>query len=76
MRSTIQHIQMESIMNPLTLRNLSSDSQSECIFTSLAQCEATASGGLGECDRKAVWPGEGSPVEFFRSHAALRDGPK
>jgi len=29
---------------------LSSDSQNDCGFTSLAQCEATASGGLGECN--------------------------
>jgi hypothetical protein len=28
---------------------LSSDSENDCGFTSLAQCEATASGGLGEC---------------------------
>jgi hypothetical protein len=29
---------------------LTSDSQNDCGFTSLAQCEATASGGLGECN--------------------------
>ena len=29
---------------------LSSESQNDCGFTSLAQCEATASGGLGECN--------------------------
>ena len=55
---------------------LSSDSQSDCSFTSLAQCEATASGGLGVCDSNAVWPGERGPEEFFRSHAALRVGPR
>jgi hypothetical protein len=29
---------------------LTSDSENDCGFTSLAQCKATASGGLGECD--------------------------
>jgi hypothetical protein len=49
---------------------LSSESQNDCNFTSLAQCEATASGGLGECDRMAVWPGKHGPEEFSRSHTA------
>jgi hypothetical protein len=34
---------------------LSSDSQNDCSFTSLAQCEATASGGLGVCDMVPTW---------------------
>ena len=29
---------------------LTGDSENDCGFTSLAQCEATASGGLGECN--------------------------
>ena len=35
---------------------LSSDSENDCSFTSLAQCEATASGGLGVCDMMPAWP--------------------
>jgi hypothetical protein len=34
---------------------LTSDSVNDCGFTSLAQCEATASGGLGECDLVQAW---------------------
>ena len=34
---------------------LSSDSQNDCGFASLAQCEATASGGLGVCDMAPTW---------------------
>jgi hypothetical protein len=44
---------------PSSIRNdnpghycLTSDSQNDCGFTSLAQCEATASGGLGECNAR------------------------
>jgi hypothetical protein len=55
---------------------LSSDSQSDCSFTSLSQCEATASGGLGVCDKQTEWPGERGPEEFYRSHAALRVSPR
>ena len=55
---------------------LLSDSQSNCGFTSLAQCEATASGGLGVCNSETVWPGERGPEEFSRSRAALRIGPR
>jgi hypothetical protein len=33
---------------------LSGDSENDCGFTSLAQCEATAAGGLGECDMAAA----------------------
>lgn len=34
---------------------LTGDSQNDCGFTSLAQCEATASGGLGECAMLQAW---------------------
>ena len=37
---------------------MSSESEMDCGFASMAQCEATASGGLGVCDRKAAWPRE------------------
>jgi hypothetical protein len=35
---------------------LSSDSENDCGFMSLAQCEATASGGLGVCNMAPTWP--------------------
>jgi hypothetical protein len=34
---------------------LSSDSENDCGFASLAQCEATASGGLGVCNMAPTW---------------------
>ena len=34
---------------------LSSDSENDCSFASLAQCQATASGGLGVCDMRSAW---------------------
>jgi hypothetical protein len=48
---------------------LSSDSENDCGFTSLAQCEATASGGLGVCDMMAAWPEQHGPYALYRSHA-------
>jgi Protein of unknown function (DUF3551) len=48
---------------------LSSDSQSQCGFTSLAQCEATASGGLGVCNMVPAMSDDlGS---FRRAHAQM-----
>ena len=41
--------------NAHTTYCLTSDSENDCDFTSLAQCEATASGGLGECDMRPAW---------------------
>lgn len=41
--------------NAHTTYCLTSDSENDCGFTSLAQCEATASGGLGECDMVPAW---------------------
>jgi|AmaraimetFIIA100_FD_contig_41_11075979_length_738_multi_5_in_0_out_0_1 hypothetical protein len=35
---------------------LSSDANMDCSFTSLAQCQATASGGLGECNMVVAPP--------------------
>ena len=46
---------------------LSGESANDCGFTSLAQCEATASGGLGVCDMVAVGPLEHGP---YASHAS------
>jgi hypothetical protein len=34
---------------------LSGESENDCGFASLAQCEATASGGLGVCDMAPTW---------------------
>ena len=51
---------------------LSSDSQSDCGFASLAQCEATAAGGLGVCDMVSAMPEEHSA--FARSRAQARSG--
>jgi Protein of unknown function (DUF3551) len=51
---------------------LSSDSQSDCGFASLAQCEATAAGGLGVCDMVSAIPEEHSA--FARSRAQMRSG--
>ena len=41
--------------NVRTTYCLTSDRENDCGFTSLAQCEATASGGLGECDMVPAW---------------------
>jgi hypothetical protein len=48
---------------------LSSDSQSDCGFSSLAQCEATASGGLGVCDTISALPEEHAAFGRFRAGA-------
>jgi hypothetical protein len=48
---------------------LSSDSQSDCGFASLAQCEATASGGLGVCDTISALPEEHGAFSRFRAGA-------
>jgi Protein of unknown function (DUF3551) len=37
---------------------LAGEAENDCGFTSLAQCEATASGGLGECNRAIAAPME------------------
>ena len=48
---------------------LSGDSENDCGFTSLAQCEATTSGGLGECEMvPAVLPQRG-PAALRRFQA-------
>ena len=39
---------------------LSGEAENDCGFASLAQCEATASGGLGECSRAFAQPMERS----------------
>jgi hypothetical protein len=53
---------------------LSGDGQSDCGFMSLAQCEATASGGLGVCNAVSSGPLQrdpdtlfGAPVKFHRT---------
>jgi hypothetical protein len=51
---------------------LSGDSENDCGFTSLAQCEATAAGGLGECDRVAVGPQQRGPMALHRFQAKPR----
>src|ERR1700761_1506220 len=50
---------------------LSSDSESDCGFTSLAQCEATASGGLGECSMVPAWsrPRDAYALDHFRARS-------
>jgi Protein of unknown function (DUF3551) len=53
---------------------LSSDSENDCSFVSLAQCEATASGGLGECNRVATGLEPRGAYAFYRAHAAMRRG--
>jgi hypothetical protein len=51
---------------------LSGDSENDCGFTSLAQCEATTSGGLGECEMvPAVLPQRG-PAALRRFQAKPR----
>ena len=51
---------------------LTSDSQNDCGFTSLAQCEATASGGLGVCNMVPAWSRPQDAYAFDRSR--LRSG--
>jgi hypothetical protein len=53
---------------------LSSDSQ--VIATSRAYPNARRRLRAGLCDRQTEWPGERGPEEFYRSHAALRVGPR
>jgi hypothetical protein len=53
---------------------LSGDNEADCGFTSLAQCEATASGGLGECNRVVAEPMDRGPYAFARAHARMRAG--
>ncbi len=48
---------------------LSSDSENDCSFTSLAQCEATASGGLGVCAMVAAGPEPRGAYAFYRAQA-------
>jgi hypothetical protein len=48
---------------------LSGDSENDCSFTSLAQCEATASGGLGVCQVMPAWPRERGAYARYRSLA-------
>ena len=55
---------------------LSGDSITDCSFTSLAQCEATASGGLGECNMVAAGFEQRGTYAFYRAHAAMRGGMK
>jgi len=45
---------------------LSGESENDCGFTSLAQCEATASGGLGECAMVAAIPLQRDPYALYR----------
>jgi hypothetical protein len=54
---------------------LSGDSQNDCGFMSFAQCEATASGGLGVCDVAPMWSGRGTSA-LSGSHAWMRVGRK
>ena len=51
---------------------LSGDSENDCGFTSLAQCEATAAGGLGECDRVAMGPQQRGTTVLHRFQAKPR----
>ena len=48
---------------------LTSDSENDCGFTSLAQCEATAFGGLGECDMRPAWSRPQDATALDRSRA-------
>jgi len=48
---------------------LSSDSENDCGFMSLAQCEATASGGLGVCNMAPTWPRARDAYAMQRSPA-------
>jgi hypothetical protein len=54
---------------------LSSDANMDCSFTSLAQCEATASGGLGEC-KLVVTPATRGPQALYSGHSPRRVGAK
>jgi hypothetical protein len=42
-------------IEPATTYCLSSDNGTDCSFASHAQCEATASGGLGTCTVSPMW---------------------
>ena len=44
------------------------DGQSDCGFMSLAQCEATASGGLGVCNAVSSDPLQRDPDTLFGGH--------
>jgi Protein of unknown function (DUF3551) len=48
---------------------LSSDSQNDCGFVSLAQCQATASGGLGVCSMMPAWSEQRGRNAFDRFQA-------
>jgi hypothetical protein len=48
---------------------LSSDSENNCGFVSLAQCEATASGGLGVCSMMPAWSEQRGRNAFDRWQA-------
>ena len=48
---------------------LTSDAQSDCGFVSLAQCEASAAGGLGSCDAAAGWSDDRSAFTRMRGQA-------
>jgi hypothetical protein len=48
---------------------MSGESENDCGFTSLAQCEATASGGLGECAMVAARPLQRDPYALYRFQA-------
>jgi hypothetical protein len=63
---------------PATARNycLSGDANMDCSFTSLAQCEATASGGLGECKMVVTGFDRRGPQAFYLGHAPRRGGAK
>ena len=50
---------------------LTSDSRNDCGFASLAQCEATAAGGLGECSMVAASPDPRSAYALYRSPVKL-----
>jgi uncharacterized protein DUF3551 len=51
---------------------LSGDNENDCGFTSLAQCEATASGGLGECEMAPAGLPQRGPAPLHRFQAKPR----
>ena len=51
---------------------LSGDSENDCGFTSLAQCQATAAGGLGECEMAAAALPQRGPPPLHRYQAKPR----
>src|SRR5262249_60238851 len=51
---------------------LSGDGQNDCGFLSLAQCEATASGGLGVCNAVSAGPLQRDPDTLFGGQGKFR----